>query len=340
MSQALRSRKLGDDHDAVIAGRIAGPTDTSCPSPPSTATSPAATLREYVDPSVLKRPASRFGSVNDLVDRLTPRVDPRDDDMVYRQILHDLQGEFPSNSVIVAHQLAGLAADLLQASRMREAIEHLQNFAVREAEHLREYEKLRQSTGDHIAALHILHSLHKRLPVVTSPEAAKRLALHVTTCVRQLQAEFAGSDDDARLPDDEDDATYDADLAELEREQTAERLTVWRCSEPAIDRLGNADIVDGLLNGAYEPTTADRGALIALLELLSPSLRTPFLRHEPDVRHLMTTVRQNPQAILCNDPERVKQLLLLDSGLRQIEKAVDGRVRTLQQSAQPRARRR
>jgi hypothetical protein len=68
--------------------------------------------------------------------------------------------------VAVSIQLPGLAADFLQAARLREAIEQVQNFDVYDAERLQEYEKLRQSTADHHAVLHIMHGLATGEPVI------------------------------------------------------------------------------------------------------------------------------------------------------------------------------
>jgi len=336
VSQALKTYEPVEEHDNTVAGRIVSASvETPQPARRSSAPQHSAESQEHVDPSALKRPTSRFGSVNNLVDRLTPRVDPRDDDLAFRRVLHDLQGEFPSESVLVAHQLVGLAADLLQAARMREAIEHLQNFDVYEQANLRAYEEQRQLAADHLAALTIMHLLDTGQSAIATPEAAKRLASCVSIRVRNLHEEFDPSDDEDELGDD---AREDDD--EFERELLAKREAVWRRVEPTVATLGDSAIVELLLDGSRDPTAPEREGLVAILDWLAPALQKPATLYELPVRNLMTTVRRNPQPALSGGPERVRQILLLDSGLRQVEKAIDNRVATLRKSAQTQQRRR
>jgi hypothetical protein len=316
MSQATLTTPIFDDQPgAAVLARLDIPRSnhsdaTTVGQPPhDTATD---------DPIILKSRSGRFAGIDDVVERMTPQADPQDEDLAYRRLLRDLHDEYQVDGPSAEFLLATLAADMLQVARFRQAINILQYLDELNKDELAHYEKHRQNMADLFAATSLQILLAEGLDLNAERGAGERLAARMALRVNGCYLDLVSD-----KPSEEDRANWE----EFDHEQFDETRQLGELVLPHKNTLGDAGILVDLLVGERQPTVEERTGLAALLDWVVPVLR--WTRSDFNIEACIRRYRKDGCAKLCHDPEVVRQILLLDSGVRQISKAIKDAVALL-----------
>jgi hypothetical protein len=266
-----------------------------------------------------------------LAKRFVPASDFRGDDRLYRAILTELTEEFSPETFTARALVDALALDYVQATRVRQMMELLQQPEERAVKEGTEAARVQMGRKIlHLSKMAIARLRGSDAPLLTSKQAA-RVAERVAGQLQSLMENFEGLLADraeGALPADAGGAANTKlSVGDLEFEQEEDRQL-----EALMKVIGRAKVrfqdrlyVAAVLSETAKPKDGDAGRLIAVLENVVASYVT-WLCGQDDVEKKVARLGANLLIAWAQTPDR---LILLTRYQQKIECAIDRKVRRL-----------